>query len=110
LAGRLGGGFGLAAGFSRVGQGRDSLAAAQFPPAPPANDPALGEPRQNSAKVPDDAPHQVWKDGVAMVESENQFSLTRAASSTSGRARNQFPISYYQARGMKIYTTETKQP
>ena len=38
-----GGGFGLAAGFSRVGQGRGGLAAAQFPPAPPAR---AASPRQ----------------------------------------------------------------
>jgi hypothetical protein len=35
---------------------------------------------------------QVWQDGAAMNESDNQFSFTRAASSTSGRAKNQFLI------------------
>src|ERR1035441_3227704 len=40
-----------------------------------------------------DALRQDWQDGVAMNESEKQFSFTRAASSTSGRARKQFPIS-----------------
>jgi hypothetical protein len=34
----------------------------------------------------------VWQARVTMTESENQFSLTRAAPSTSGRAENQIPI------------------
>jgi hypothetical protein len=35
---------------------------------------------------------QVWQHRAAMNESENQFFLTRAASSTSGRAKNQIPM------------------
>jgi hypothetical protein len=36
-------------------------------------------------------PRQVWQDGAAMNESEKQFSLTRAALSTCGRAKKQIP-------------------
>ena len=35
-----------------------------------------------------------FPDGAAMNESEKQFSFTRAAPSTSGRAKNQIPISW----------------
>jgi hypothetical protein len=63
-------------------------------PLPPAK--ALGDgakPPENRQHFPVDALCPLWQDGVAMVESENQFSLTRAASSTSGRAQNQILIS-----------------
>jgi hypothetical protein len=35
--------------------------------------------------------------GAGMNESEKQFSFTRAASSTSGRAKNQIPIIHKQS-------------
>jgi hypothetical protein len=44
---------------------------------------------QNS---PIDALGHVWQDGPAMTESENRFSLTRAASITGGAAKNQILI------------------
>ena len=59
-------------------------------PLPPAY--ALGhgaKPPENWQNLPIDALHQVWQNGAAMNESEKQFSFTRAASSTSGRAKNQ---------------------
>jgi hypothetical protein len=40
--------------------------------------------------LPVDALGPVWQDGVAMDESEKQFSFTRAASSTAGRAKSEF--------------------
>jgi hypothetical protein len=43
--------------------------------------------------LPVAALHQLWQDGAGMNESEKQFSFTRAASITSGRPRNQIPIS-----------------
>jgi hypothetical protein len=43
--------------------------------------------------MPVAALHQICQDGAAMNESEKQLSFTRAASSTSGRAKNQIPIS-----------------
>jgi len=46
----------------------------------------LPEDRQN---VPVDALGLVWQVGVAVNESEKQFSFTRAASSTSRRAKKQ---------------------
>src|ERR1035441_6291387 len=52
------GGLCLAAGFSRVGQGRAGFAAAEFPPAPPARaatarqrDPEVGEHREKLGKL-----------------------------------------------------------
>jgi hypothetical protein len=60
-------------------------------PLPPAHTLADGgkppEPRQN---LPVDALRQVWQDRAAMNESEKQFSLTRAALSTCGRAKSKF--------------------
>jgi hypothetical protein len=53
------------------------------------------ENRQNLRQnLPVVALHQLWQDGAGMNESEKQFSFTRAAPSTSGRAKNQ--ISSYQ--------------
>jgi hypothetical protein len=63
-------------------------------PLPPAN--AIGanpKPSENRQNFPVDALGPVWQHGSAMNESENQFSFSRAASSTSGRAKNQIPIS-----------------
>jgi hypothetical protein len=51
------------------------------------------KPPENRQTLPVDALHQLWQDGAGMNESEKQFSFTRAASSTSGRAKNQIPIS-----------------
>jgi hypothetical protein len=53
--------------------------------------PKLTESRQ---KLSVDALRQAWQDGAAMNESEKQFSFTRAASSTSGRAKKQILISF----------------
>ena len=54
----------------------------------------MGQNRQKTGKTCLLTPSsQVWQDGAAMNESEKQFSFTRAASSTSGRAKNQIPIS-----------------
>ena len=63
----------------------------------PARKPAK-LPRQN---FPVDALRPVWQNGAAMAESENQFSLTRAASSTSGRVKKQIPISHTPAFGTR---------
>ena len=49
--------------------------------------PKLTESRQNTSV---DTLGQVWQDRAAMNGSESQFFLTRAASSTSGRARTKF--------------------
>jgi len=56
--GRAVGGLCLAAGFSRLGQGRTGFAAAQFPPAPPTSaakarqrDPVVGEHREKLGKT-----------------------------------------------------------
>jgi ELWxxDGT repeat protein len=43
--------------------------------------------------LPIDALRQAWQDGAAMNENEKQFSFTRAASITSGRAQKQIFIS-----------------
>jgi hypothetical protein len=43
-----------------------------------------------------------WQDLRRMNAIENQFSLTRAASSTSGRARNQIPIGRSKMRPVKL--------
>jgi hypothetical protein len=67
------------------------LTARPLPPACGLGDGAKPpENRQNSPVV---AFHQLWQDGAGMNESEKQFSFTRAAPSTSGRAKNQIPIS-----------------
>ena len=79
-----------------MGQGRAGFAAAQFPPARAAT--ARQRPcawrtsPEAWQKLPVDALRQVWQDRAAMNESEKQFSFTRAASSTSGRAQNQIPM------------------
>jgi hypothetical protein len=49
------------------------------------------KPPENRQNSPVAALHQLWQDGAGMNESEKQFSFTRAASSTSGRAKNQTP-------------------
>jgi hypothetical protein len=50
-------------------------------------------PPETRQKLPVDALRQVWQDGGAMNESEKRFSFTRAAPSTSGRAKKQILIS-----------------
>jgi hypothetical protein len=58
-------------------------------PLPPAN--AIGanpKPPENRQNFLIDALGPVWQDGPAMNESENQFSFTRAALSTGGRAKS----------------------
>jgi hypothetical protein len=67
------------------------LAARLLPPAQPLGDGA--KPPENRQNLPVVALHQLWQDGAGMNENEKQFSFTRAASSTSGRAKNQIPIS-----------------
>jgi hypothetical protein len=63
-------------------------------PLPPAYGPGDGaKPPENRQNLPVAALHQLWQDGAGMNESEKQFSFTRAASKTSGRANNQIPIS-----------------
>jgi hypothetical protein len=93
LASRLGA-WPVAAGFSRVGQRRARVAAAQFPPIPPRqtshhtpNDLPLGQTRQETGgnwRLPSS---QAVRN---MVASENQFSLARAAPNAGGRARIKF--------------------
>ena len=93
LASRLGA-WPVAAGFSRIGQRRARVAAAQFPPTPPRqtshhtpNDLPLGQTRQETGgnwRLPSS---QAVRN---MVASENQFSLTRAAPNAGGRARIKF--------------------
>jgi hypothetical protein len=67
------------------------LAARPLPPACDLGDGA--EPPENRQNLPVEALHQLWQDGAGMNESEKQFALTRAASITSRRAKNQTPIS-----------------
>jgi hypothetical protein len=74
------------------------LAARPLPPAYGLGDGA--KPPENRKNLPVDALHQLWQDGPGMNESEKQFSFTRAAPSTSGRAKNQIPISSVPAYGI----------
>jgi hypothetical protein len=67
------------------------LAARPLPPACGLGDGA--KPPENRQDLAVDALHQLWQDGPGMNESEKQFSFTRAASNTSGRAKNKIPIS-----------------
>jgi hypothetical protein len=67
------------------------LAARPLPPAYGLGDGAKSP--ENRQNLPVDALHQLWQDGPGMNESEKQFSFTRATPSTSGRAKNQIPIS-----------------
>jgi hypothetical protein len=65
-------------------------------PLPPAH--GLGDGAktpENRQNLPVVALHQLWQDGAGMNGSEKQFSFTRAASSTSGRARKQIPVSCF---------------
>ena len=66
------------------------LAARPLPPAYGLGDGA--KPPEHRQSLPVAALHQFWQDGAGMNESEKQFSFTRAAPSTSGRAKNQIPI------------------
>ena len=52
------------------------------------------KPPENRQNSPVAALHQLRQDGAGMNEREKQFSFTRAVSSTSGRAKNQIPISF----------------
>ena len=61
-------------------------------PLPPANA-IRGKPKPpKTAKLPVAALGQVWQAGIGMTERRNQFSSTRAALSTGGRAKNQSPM------------------
>ena len=64
------------------------LAAPSLPPAHALGDGA--KPPENRQDLPVAALHQLWQDGAGMNESEKQFSFTRAASSTGGRAKSEF--------------------
>jgi hypothetical protein len=64
------------------------LAARPLPPAYGLGDGV--KPPENRKTLPVDALRQLWQDGAGMNESEKQFSFTRAASSTSGRAKSKF--------------------
>jgi hypothetical protein len=58
---------------------------------------AMGQNRQKTAKACLLTPStSTGRMGVGMNESEKQFSFTRAASITSGRAKNQISISDQQ--------------
>jgi hypothetical protein len=70
------------------------LAARPLPPAHALADGAKAP--GNRQNLPVDALRQAWQNGVAMNESEKQFSFTRVALSTSGRAQKQFPINNYE--------------
>ena len=50
-------------------------------------------PRETRQNLPVDALRPVWQEWDGMNESEKQFSFTRVASSTSGHAKKQIPIS-----------------
>src|ERR1035441_6601344 len=63
------------------------LAARPLPPAYGLGDGARKP--ENRQTLPVDALHHLGQDGAGMNESEKQFSLPRAASSTSGCAKNQ---------------------
>jgi hypothetical protein len=80
------------------------LAAWPLPPAYGLGDGA--KPPENRQNLPIDALHQLWQDGVGMNENEKQFSFTRAASITGGRAKNQIPISSYQLGAVSGVTYE----
>src|ERR1019366_298856 len=67
------------------------LAARPLPPPYGLGD--WAKPPENRQNLPVDALRQLWQDGHGMNESEKQFSFTRAAPSTSGRAKNHIPIS-----------------
>ena len=71
------------------------LAARPLPPAYGLGDGA--KPPENRQNLPVVALHQLWQDRAGMNESEKQFSFTRAASSTCGRANNQILISFVGA-------------
>src|ERR1035437_5121834 len=60
------------------------------PPTRPRGGRTSRETRQN---LPVDALRPVWQEWDGMNESEKQFSFTRVASSTSGHAKKQIPIS-----------------
>jgi len=66
---------------------------------PPLQPPAYGlgvgaKPPEHRQNLPVAALRQVWQVRSVMNERENQFSIIRAAPSTSGRAKNQMLISY----------------
>ena len=70
----------------------------QGPPTRPCGGRTPRETRQN---LPVDALRQASQDGAAMNEREKQFSFTRAAPSTSGRAKKQIPaISSFTMRSL----------
>ena len=64
------------------------VSARPLPPALPVADRA--KPPEYLQNLPIDALRQDQQDGTVMNESEKQFSFTRAASSTSGRAKTKY--------------------
>jgi hypothetical protein len=65
----------------------------EYRPLPPAYGLGDGAKQpENRQDLPVAALHQFWQDGAATNESEKQFPFTRAASSTSRRAKNQIQL------------------
>jgi predicted Zn-dependent peptidase len=60
------------------------------PPQFRTNRPAKG---RRQAKLPVEAPPSLWQCRATLGEPKNQFSLTRAALSTGGRAKSKFLLS-----------------
>jgi hypothetical protein len=73
------------------------LAAGPLPPVYGLGDGA--KPPENRQNLPVDSLHQLWQDETGMNESEKQFSFTRPASSSSGRAKSQIPMSKWLPTG-----------
>jgi len=87
------------------------LAARPLPPAYSLGDGA--KPPENRQNLPVAALHQLWQNGAGMNESEKQFPFTRAASSTSRRAKNQIPERQGEVlllRGWKSLKSGAKSP
>ena len=85
----------------------NGLAARPLPPAYGLGDGAI--PPEDRQDLPVVALHQLWQDGTGMNESGKQFSFTRAASSTSGHAKNQIRISKSYKIQKLVMTKSEKQ-
>ena len=91
LAGRLGKAFPAWASAEPASRLRKSHPHRPPEPPPHANDPVPGQSRQqNRQKLALARLILRWQDTRKMNASENQFSLTRTAPSTSGRAKTKF--------------------
>ena len=95
LISRFGAGLLLGTGLFVPGLPQNRATSRALPGRPPdASQPPLGvTPKltESRQKFSVDTLGKVQQDGVAMNESEKQFSFTRAAPSTSGRAKKQIP-------------------